>query len=85
MSSSRCDMSPGGRRLERVSAGTFGAPAPQWVPGYPLQDNLLLFSGGTMTAETRCREEMNGAWRPDARWLRGTSRDPLPRYQIQLE
>ncbi|WP_437487178.1 metallophosphoesterase [Sorangium sp. So ce1014] len=81
----RYDMSPGGRRLEIVSAGTFGAPARQWVPGYPLQYNLLLFSGGMMTVETRCREEMNGAWRPDARWLQGTGRDPLPRYQIPLE
>ncbi|WP_437293418.1 metallophosphoesterase family protein [Sorangium sp. So ce426] len=81
----RYDMSPGGRRREIVSAGTFGAPARQWVPGYPLQYNLLLFSGGTMTVETRCREELNGAWRHDARWLEGTGRDPLPRYQIQLQ
>ncbi|KYG01657.1 hypothetical protein BE21_56335 [Sorangium cellulosum] len=81
----RYDMSPSGRRIELVSAGTFGAPARQWVPGYPLQYNLLLFSGGMMTVETRCREEMNGAWRPDARWLQGTGRDPLPRYQIPLE
>ncbi|WP_437980257.1 hypothetical protein [Sorangium sp. So ce117] len=78
-------MSPGGRRLELVSGGTFGAPARQWMTGYPLQCHLLLFSGGTMTVETRCREQVNGAWRHNARWLQGTSRDPLPRYQIQLE
>lgn len=79
------DVAPGGRRIAIVSAGTFGAPARQWVPGYPLQYNLLVFSGKTMTVETRCREELNGAWRPDARWLQGTGKDPLPRYQVQLD
>lgn len=80
----RYDMSPGGRRIDVISAGTFGAPARQWVPGYPLQYNLIEVAGGTLTVETRCREELNGAWRPDARWLQGAGRDPLPRYTIAL-
>jgi hypothetical protein len=77
-------MSPGGRRIDLISAGTFGAPVRQWVPGYPLQYNLLVLSGRTLTVETRCREEPSGAWRPDARWLQGAGKDPLPRYSIAL-
>jgi hypothetical protein len=34
--------------------------------------------------ETRRREEVNGAWKPDARWTQGPDRDPLPRYSIKL-
>ena len=80
----RYDKSRGGRRLEVVSAGTFGAPVHAWVPGYPLQYNLLRLAGETLTVETRCREELNGAWRPDARWLQGPGENPLPRYEISL-
>jgi len=80
----RYDMSAGDRRLDLVCAGTFGAPASQWVPGYPLGYNLLRFGRGKVIVETRRREELNGAWKPDARWLRGPGADPLPRYEIQL-
>lgn len=79
----RHDMSPGGLNL--VAAGTFGAPTKDWVPGYPLQYNLLRFCPpGKLTVETRKREELNGAWAPDARWLQGKGADPLPRYVIEL-
>lgn len=78
------DRSPDGRRLDIIAAGTFGAPVRQWVPGYPLQYNLIVVEGGTMTVETRCREEPSGAWRPDARWAQGPGKDPLPRYRITL-
>jgi hypothetical protein len=74
----------GGRRIEIVSAGTFGAPVREWVPGHPLQYNLLCFAGGTLTVKTRRRSEPNGAWEPDARWLQGKDKDPLPRYTIEL-
>jgi hypothetical protein len=74
----------GGRRIEIVSAGTFGAPVREWVPGHPLQYNLLCFAGSTLTVKTRRRSEPNGAWEPDARWLQGKDRDPLPRYTIEL-
>jgi len=78
----RYDRVENGRRLEIVAAGTFGAPTHAWVPGYPLQYNLLLVAADKITVETRCRHEINGAWEPDARWRQGPGRDPLPRYVI---
>jgi HEAT repeat protein/predicted phosphodiesterase len=80
----RYDRSAGGRRLEVVSAGTFGAPVHELVPGHPLQYNLLRFEGSQLTVETRCRERPGGAWRPDARWPQGTGKDPKPRYTLDL-
>lgn len=80
----RYDATVSGRRIHLVSAGTFGAPVRQWVPGYPLQYNLLKLEGDQLTVETRCREEVDGAWRPDARWQQGPGQDPLPRYTEQL-
>ncbi|WP_437568994.1 sister chromatid cohesion protein PDS5 [Sorangium sp. So ce542] len=80
----RYDVSAAGRRLELVCAGTFGAPTHEWVPGYPLQYQLLRFEGGTLTVETRRREEINGTWKPDARWTAGRGKDPVPRYQLAL-
>lgn len=80
----RYDMAGEGRRLDLVCAGTFGAPVREWVPGYPLGYNLIRIGGGTVTVETRRREELNGAWKPDARWTQGSEKDPLPRYQIAL-
>jgi 3',5'-cyclic AMP phosphodiesterase CpdA len=79
----RYDRSEGGRQLELVAAGTFGAPAREWVPGYPLQYNLLLIDSEQITVETRARAEINGAWAPDARWQQGPGKDPLPRYFIK--
>jgi hypothetical protein len=78
----RYDRSVGGRQIEIVTAGTFGAPVREWVHGYPLQYNLLLIRPDEITVETRCRTEVNGAWMPDARWLQGPGQDPLPRYVI---
>ena len=78
----RHDRSDGGRKLELVAAGTFGAPTREWVPGYPLQYNLLRIAAEQVTVETRKREEVNGAWSPDARWTQGPGLDPLPRYVI---
>ncbi|WP_437936369.1 HEAT repeat domain-containing protein [Sorangium sp. So ce341] len=80
----RYDVAAAGRRLELVCAGTFGAPTHEWVPGYPLQYQLLRFEGGTLTVETRRREEINGTWKPDARWTAGRGKDPAPRYQLAL-
>ena len=67
----RYDMAPEGRRINVVCAGTFGAPTRDWVPGYPLQYNLLSISKERVVVATRRREEPNGAWQPDARWLQG--------------
>lgn len=80
----RFDMSAGGRRIDLIAAGTFGAPTTEWVPGYPLQYNLLRISKDKVVVETRRREEPNGAWKPDARWLQGPGKDPLPRYDVPL-
>lgn len=80
----RYDRAAGGRQIEIVAAGTFGAPTHEWVPGYPLQYNLLLIAPDKITVETRCRTEVHGAWAPDARWLQGPGKDPLPRYVIEL-
>jgi len=80
----RYDLSTAGRKLDIVCAGTFGAPIRDWVPGYPLQYNLLKLEGNKLTVITRRREELNGAWKPDARWLQGAGQNPLPYYEIPL-
>lgn len=77
-------MPAGGRRIDLVCAGTFGAPVREWVPGYPLQYQLLRFEGDSLTVETRRREEREGAWKPDARWTTGAGKDPVPRYTVRL-
>jgi 3',5'-cyclic AMP phosphodiesterase CpdA len=76
------DLSADGRKLDIICAGTFGAPIREWVPGYPLQYNLLKFADNQLTVHTRRREELNGAWKPDARWLMGAGQNPLPYYEI---
>lgn len=78
------DVEQAGRRISLIGAGTFGAPTREWVPGYPLQYQLLRFQGDKLTVETRRREEVNGSWKPDARWLYGSDRDPRPRYEIKI-
>lgn len=78
------DTSQDGRKMDRICAGTFGAPTRELVPGYPWQYNLLRFEGDLLTVETRRREEENGAWKQDARWSQGVGKDNLPRYFIQL-
>jgi hypothetical protein len=80
----RYDQAAGGRQLTCIAAGTFGAPAHAWVPGYPLQYQLLKLEDTKLTVETRRREEPGGAWRADARWSRGPGQDPLPRYNVAL-
>ena len=78
------DVPADGRRIQVIGAGTFGAPVKDWTPGYPLQYNLLRFSRNRLTVETRCRREINGAWGPDAIWLQGKGKDPVPRYDVEL-
>jgi predicted phosphodiesterase len=80
----RYDRSIYGRRIEIISAGTFGAPTRDWIPGYPLQYNLLKLEKNTISVETRHRREPDGAWKPDAIWTQGPGKDPLPRYKIDL-
>ncbi|MEL6344982.1 MAG: metallophosphoesterase [Myxococcota bacterium] len=80
----RYDTAPGGRQLNLLSAGTFGAPVRAWRPGFPLQYQLLEVSGKTVTVHTRRRENPSGTWKPDARWTPGPGQDPLPRYTLPL-
>jgi len=80
----RYDMSTNGRKLDRICAGTFGAPTKELVTGYPWQYNLLKFEDNQLTVNTRRREEPNGAWKPDARWLQGAGKTPLDYYAIDL-
>ena len=80
----RYDQAIKGRKLDVICAGTFGAPTRELVPGYPWQYNLLKLTDEKLTVETRRREEAKGAWKPDARWLQGRGRTPLPYYEVDL-
>ena len=77
----RYDMSATGRKLDRICAGTFGAPTKELIPAYPWQYNLLKFEGDKLTVKTRRREEPNGAWKPDARWTVGAGKSSVDYYQ----
>ncbi|NEQ10481.1 MAG: metallophosphoesterase [Moorea sp. SIO4E2] len=80
----RYDLSPGGRKLDQICAGTFGAPTLELRPGYPWQYNLLIFEGNQLTVRTRRREEANGAWKPDSRWMQGPGLSALDYYCLEL-
>ncbi len=80
----RYDMSTGGRKLDRICAGTFGAPTHELTTATPWQYNLLQFKGNTLTVRTRKRESENGAWKPDTRWLQGPGKPALDYYTIDL-
>lgn len=84
LSQFKYDITPGGRRVEVLGAGTFGAPTRELHPGFPLQYQLLQLTERTLRVHTRRREERNGAWKPDARWLRGPELAPSPSYEINL-
>ncbi|MEP0866203.1 metallophosphoesterase [Funiculus sociatus GB2-A5] len=73
-----------GRKLDIVCAGTFGAHTKDLVPGYPWQYNLLQLEGNKLKVNTRRREEPNGTWKPDTRWLQGAGQNSLPYYEIEL-
>ncbi len=64
----RYEFSAEGRKLDRICAGTFGAPTKELVSAFPWQYNLLKFEGDLLTVYTRRREEENGSWKPDYRW-----------------
>ncbi|WP_287358491.1 metallophosphoesterase, partial [Moorena sp. SIO3B2] len=80
----RYDLSPGGRKLDQICAGTFGAPTFELRSAYPWQYNLLTFEGNQLTVYTRRREEPNGAWKPDSRWSQGAGQGALNYYCIEL-
>ncbi|NET84968.1 MAG: hypothetical protein F6J94_24545 [Moorea sp. SIO1F2] len=80
----RYDLSPSGRKLDQIGAGTFGAPTKELIPGYPWQYNLLKIEDNQLTVYTRRREEINGAWKPDSRWTQGPGVGALDYYSIEL-
>ncbi|NEO96753.1 MAG: hypothetical protein F6K56_44270, partial [Moorea sp. SIO3G5] len=80
----RYDLSPTGRKLDQIGAGTFGAPTKELIPGYPWQYNLLKIKDNQLTVYTRRREEINGAWKPDSRWTQGAGEGALDYYSIEL-
>ena len=80
----RYDMTKYGRKIHILGAGTFGAPVREWTLGYPLQYNLLRFSGNSLRVETRCRMEINDTWGPAYMWRQGESKPNLPYFVIQL-
>ncbi len=80
----RYDHPANGRKLEIVGAGTFGAPVKDWEPGHPLQYNLIEYTDKQLVVNTRCRTEINGAWKPHAIWTQGPGENPLAYYDIEL-
>jgi predicted phosphodiesterase len=81
----RYDQIGSGRRIEIVGGGTFGAPSKAWYPGYPLQYHLVKIYPKQIMVQSRCRLEINGAWKPHAIWTQGPGRDPLSCYMIDLD
>ncbi|NEO50589.1 MAG: metallophosphoesterase, partial [Moorea sp. SIO4A3] len=80
----RYDFSPGGRKLDGICAGTFGAPTFELRSAYPWQYNLLKINDKQLTVHSRRREEENGAWKPDSRWSQGSGQSALDYYCIEL-
>ncbi|NEO78766.1 metallophosphoesterase [Moorena sp. SIO4G3] len=78
------DKIPGGRKLDGICAGTFGAPTFELRSAYPWQYNLLKINDNQLTVRTRRREEENGAWKPDSRWTQGPGLGGLDYYSIDL-
>lgn len=73
-----------GSQIDIIAAGTFGAPVRAWVPGYPLQYNLLKLQGNKLTTYTRKRIQLNGAWQPDAMWEHEDGITVSSYYEIEL-
>ncbi len=73
-----------GRQIDIIAAGTFGAPVREWMPGYPLQYNLLKWKDNKLTVYTRKRIAINGAWQPDAMWVQADGITASSFYEIEL-
>ncbi len=82
----RYDQSAGGRKIEVISAGTFGAHTRELITGYPWQYQLLELDDdkSKIKVRTRKRELVNGAWKPDGRWTTGDEETTLAYYDIYL-
>ena len=78
------DAVAGGRQIQVIGAGTFGAPAKEWVDGVPLQYHFLKLSGRRLIIRSRRRVEINGKWTSDPRWEQGPGKDSSSRLEILL-
>lgn len=65
------DMTANGRRLRLLGAGTFGAPTRDWRSGIPLQYQILCIQKARFKVLSRCRDNPEGPWRADGRWVVG--------------
>ena len=73
-----------GKQIDVIAAGTFGAPVKEWVPGHPLQYNLLNWKGNKLTVYSRQRQTINGAWQPYAMFIDSNGMDASSFYEIEL-
>ncbi|MEQ9480665.1 HEAT repeat domain-containing protein [Coleofasciculus sp. F4-SAH-05] len=80
----RYDMSRDGRKLDRICAGTFGAPTKELVTATPWQYNLLIFEKDKLTVRTRCRRGKDAPWESDSVWRQGAGKSSLDYYTIEL-
>lgn len=81
IASHRSDLTLGGRPLDLLGAGTFGAPTKEWRSGVPLQYQLLRIKGNRLTVYSRCKDNPEGVWRADGRWGMGKA---ASEYEIEL-
>jgi hypothetical protein len=77
-------MSRDGRKLDRICAGTFGAPTKELVTATPWQYNLLIFEKDKLTVRTRCRRGKDAPWESDSVWRQGAGKSSLDYYTIEL-
>lgn len=71
-----------GRRIRLLGAGTFGAPTKEWRSGVPLQYQILRIEGAHVKVLSRCRDNPDGPWRGDGRWVVGA--EARTYYEIDL-
>ncbi|MEH2155399.1 NB-ARC domain-containing protein [Nostoc sp.] len=73
------------QQINIIGAGVFGTSLQELVSGYPWQYNFLKIEASKVTVETRCREEPNGVWKPDALWNQGDGLTLTSHYVITLD
>lgn len=76
------DVTANGRQLRLLGAGTFGAPTAEWRSGVPLQYQILCINKACVKVLSRCRDNPEGPWRGDGRWVAGT--EARTYYEIEL-
>ncbi|MGI2909613.1 metallophosphoesterase family protein [Tolypothrix sp. VBCCA 56010] len=67
----------GGKQMDVIGAGVFGASVQESGSGYPWQYNFLKIDSSKVTVETRSRDAANEVWKPDTRWVKEAGKKPL--------